>query len=124
MTRAARRGGEVGSAAELDAALAALADPARRAVVERLRAGPTRAGDLARELAMSAPRMSQHLRALRRGGLVEETGFEDDARVRLYQLRPERFTMLRGWAEGIESFWAGELQAFARYAAQRRRGRR
>lgn len=115
---------EAGGATELDAALAALADPARRAVVERLREGPTRAGDLARELALSAPRMSQHLRALRRGGLIEETGIEGDARVRLYQLRPERFTMLRGWAEGIESFWAGELEAFRRYAERRTRGRR
>lgn len=111
-------------AAELDAALAALADPARRAVVERLRKGPARAGDLAREFAMSAPRMSQHLRALRLGRLVEETGVEDDARVRLYQLRPERFTLLRGWAEDIESFWATELAAFKHYAERRTRSRR
>ncbi len=115
---------KTGRAAELDAALAALADPARRALVERLRKGPARAGDLAREFALSAPRMSQQLRALRRGGLVEETGVEGDARVRLYRLRPERFTILRGWAENIESFWAGELAAFKRYAERRARERR
>ncbi len=111
-------------AADLDAALAALADPARRALVERLRKGPARAGELAREFSMSAPRMSQHLRALRHGGLVEESGVEGDARVRLYQLRAERFTILRGWAQGIESFWTGELAAFQRYAERRTRGRR
>lgn len=110
--------------ADLDAAFAALADPARRALIERLRKGPARAGDLAREFALSAPRMSQHLRTLRRGGLVEETSVEDDARVRLYQLRPERFAMLRGWAESIESFWTEELAAFKRYAERRGRGRR
>lgn len=106
---------------ELDAAFAALADPARRAVVERLRRGPARAGDLAREFALSAPRMSQHLRALRRSGLVEETGLEHDARVRLYQLRREPFAALRGWSEHIESFWAAELDAFVRHAGRRSR---
>ncbi|MGE0581266.1 MAG: ArsR/SmtB family transcription factor [Steroidobacteraceae bacterium] len=111
-------------AAGLDAALAALADPARRAVVERLRNGPARAGDLAREFALSAPRMSQHLRALRRGGLVEETAVEGDARVRLYQLRPEQFAALRGWAEGIEAFWTTELAAFKRHAQRRARSGR
>ncbi|MBV6418072.1 MAG: hypothetical protein CMLOHMNK_02856 [Steroidobacteraceae bacterium] len=108
----------------VDAVLAALADPARRAVVERLRAGPARAGDLAREFAVSAPRMSQHLRALRRGGLVEETGVADDARVRLYQLRREPFAALRSWSEDIESFWAGELGAFAHHVRRRSRARR
>ena len=110
--------------ADLDAALAALADPARRAVVERLRKGPARAGERAREFSLSAPRMSQHLRALRRGGLVEETGVVGDARVRLYQLRPERFAALRGWAEGIEAFWTEELAAFKRFAERRSRPRR
>lgn len=110
--------------AGLDAAFAALADPARRALVERLRRGPARAGELAREFAMSAPRMSQHLRVLRRGGIVAESGIEDDARVRLYELRRERFALLRDWAEDIESFWTEELTAFKRYAERRVRGRR
>ena len=111
-------------AARVDATLAALADPARRAVVELLRAGPARAGDLARSLAISAPRMSQHLRTLRRSGVVEESGIEDDARVRLYQLRREPFAELRSWSEGIESFWTAELEAFRRHAEQRRGKRR
>ncbi|MGD9599723.1 MAG: ArsR/SmtB family transcription factor [Steroidobacteraceae bacterium] len=109
--------------ADVDAAFAALADPARRAVIEQLRAGPARAGELARALAVSAPRMSQHLRVLRRSGLVEETGIDDDARVRLYQLRREPFAALRSWSEGIEAFWAEELGAFQRYAERRARRR-
>lgn len=110
--------------AELDAALSALADPARRAIVERLRVAPARAGELAEEFALSAPRMSQHLRVLRQGGLVKESGIEGDARVRLYQLRGEPFAQLRGWAQGIESFWSEELDAFRRHAAKRARRRR
>ncbi len=109
--------------ARVDATLAALADPARRAVVEQLRAGPARAGDLARRLAMSPPRMSQHLRTLRRSGIVEESGIDGDARVRLYQLRREPFAELRSWSESIESFWTVELEAFRRYA-ERRTGKR
>lgn len=109
--------------ARVDATFAALADPARRAVVELLRAGPARAGDLARTLAMSPPRMSQHLRTLRRSGIVEESGIDDDARVRLYQLRREPFAELRSWSESIESFWTAELEAFQRYA-ERRSGKR
>jgi DNA-binding transcriptional ArsR family regulator len=109
--------------ARVDATLAALADPARRAVVEQLRAGPARAGDLARRLALSPPRMSQHLRTLRRSGIVEESGIDGDARVRLYQLRREPFAELRSWSESIESFWTVELEAFRRYA-ERRTGKR
>ncbi|MBV6422770.1 MAG: HTH-type transcriptional regulator [Steroidobacteraceae bacterium] len=109
--------------AGVDAAFTALADPARRAVVERLRAGPARAGELARALAVSAPRMSQHLRVLRRSGLVEETGIDDDARVRFYRLRREPFAALRSWSEEIEAFWEEELGAFKRYAERRVRRR-
>lgn len=114
--------GEMTRTTRVDATLAALADPARRAVVELLRAGPARAGDLARALTMSAPRMSQHLRTLRRSGVVEESGIEGDARVRLYQLRREPFAELRSWSEGIESFWTAELDAFRRHV-ERRRGK-
>jgi len=96
----------------------------QRAVVELLRAGPARVGDLARTLAVSAPRMSQHLRALRRSGVVEESGIEGDARVRLHQLRREPFAALRSWSEGIESSWTVELEAFRRHAVQRRGKRR
>lgn len=109
------------TAPALDRAFAALADPVRRAVIERLRDGPARAGELAAQFALSAPRMSQHLRVLRVGGLVEEAGLDSDARVRVYRLRPEPFGQLRNWATDIESFWNVELAAFQRHAQQRRR---
>src|SRR5260370_23574479 len=79
----------------LDNTLAALADPTRRHVVELLRERPRRAGELAAACAMSGPAMSRHLRVLRASGLVEvEVEAErsgHDARLRIYQLRPEPF---------------------------------
>jgi DNA-binding transcriptional ArsR family regulator len=58
--------------ASLDATLAALADPHRRATVDLLRQGPRRAGELAQAAGLSAPAMSRHLRALRQAGLVDQ----------------------------------------------------
>ncbi|HJZ86707.1 MAG TPA: metalloregulator ArsR/SmtB family transcription factor [Polyangia bacterium] len=105
----------------LDRTLFALADPTRRGVVELLRRKPRRAGELAASLAMSGPAMSRHLRVLRQSGLVEEEHQGEDARVRLYRLRPQRFRALARWLEEVESFWAGELQAFKQYAERTRR---
>jgi DNA-binding transcriptional ArsR family regulator len=108
----------------LDATLAALADPARRGVIDLLRKEPRRAGALAASLDLSAPAMSRHLRVLRETGLVEEAhGAEAaDARVRVYRLRPEPFDALRSWVADVERFWNLELAAFKRHAE--RAGRR
>ena len=72
----------------LDNMFAALADPARRGVVDLLRKKPRRAGELASALSISPARMSQHLRVLRQSGLIEDDDVENDARVRLYRGRP------------------------------------
>jgi DNA-binding transcriptional ArsR family regulator len=97
---------------QLDAMLAALADPARRAAVDLLRRGPRRAGELATVLELSAARMSQHLRVLREcGAIVEETSPED-ARARSYRLRREPFEALRTWLDAVEGFWSAELASF------------
>ena len=56
--------------------------------------------------------MSRHLRVLRRRGLIEEERVEDDARVRIYKLRPERFDELREWLKEVEAFWGDQLGAF------------
>ena len=104
--------------ASLDVTLSALADPARRKVVDLLRkGGPTPAGELAEAIRMSAPAMSRHLRVLRRNGLVEEDrSNEQDNRLRIYRLRREPFTELQNWAAGIESLWAGQLASFKAHA--------
>jgi DNA-binding transcriptional ArsR family regulator len=108
------------SSSRLDHTLLALADPTRRRVVDLLRRKPQRAGDLAAALSVSAPRLSRHLRVLRRSGLIEERGVEHDARVRVYRLRPERFAIVRAWLEEVEAFWAAELSAFKTHAEQTR----
>ena len=98
---------------DLDGVLAALADPARRQVVDVLRLGPRRAGELAGAVAMSGPAMSRHLRVLRATGLVDVAGTDGDARVRVYRLRAEPFVALRAWLDQVEAFWADQLGAFA-----------
>src|SRR5579859_4600948 len=101
---------------DLDTTLTALADPTRRHVVELLRERPRRAGELAAACAMSGPAMSRHLRVLRSGGLVkvdsEEEQVEQDARLRVYRLRPEPFVDLQAWLDQVQAFWTDQLDAF------------
>lgn len=69
--------------------------------------------------------MSRHLRVLRTSGLIEEDRVEDDARVRVYRLRPEPFRNLQEWLEEVESFWTDQLGAFKAHAeAKKNRGKR
>jgi DNA-binding transcriptional ArsR family regulator len=114
----------------LDATLAALADPTRRHVVELLRERPRRAGELAAACAMSGPAMSRHLRVLRASGLVEvETEVEEeqanhDARLRVYWLRPEPFISLQAWLDQVQAFWTDQLGSFKDYAGRTQKGKR
>ncbi|HEX3758362.1 MAG TPA: metalloregulator ArsR/SmtB family transcription factor [Kofleriaceae bacterium] len=108
---------------QLDAMLAALADPHRRGVVDLLRHQPRRAGDLADELGMSRPAMSRHLKVLRRTGLIEPASDEADARARVYRLLPEPFSALRRWLDDVEQFWSHELDAFRAHAEATRGAR-
>jgi DNA-binding transcriptional ArsR family regulator len=96
----------------IDRTLAALADPARRRVVDLLRERPHRAGELASATGLSAPAMSRHLRALRATGLVEESHPEFDARVRIYRLKPGPMAQLKAWLDDTERLWTLQLAAF------------
>lgn len=107
MSRAA-----LAASAEIDQTLAALADPHRRRVVDLLSHGPRAAGELARELDLTPPAMSRHLRTLRQSGLVEESHPTFDARVRIYALRPEPMVHLLRWLEDAERLWSEQLLAF------------
>ncbi len=100
----------------LDSTLTALADPVRRGVVDLLRQRPRRAGELAAASRLSAPAMSRHLRVLRGGGLVEVALSDEDARARVYRLRPEPFADLGAWLEQVQAFWNEQLEAFKSYA--------
>ncbi len=107
--------------AGLDATLRALADPTRRGVVDLLRDGPRRAGDLALALGATPPAMSRHLRVLRRRGLVSERSHPDAARVRVYRLEPAPFAELGRWLAAVEALWSEQLESFAAHV-QRREG--
>jgi DNA-binding transcriptional ArsR family regulator len=106
---------DVSAASDLDRTLAALADPHRRRAVELLGKRPRPAGELARDLGLSAPAMSRHLKALREGGLVEESHPAFDARVRIYALRPGPMAELKLWLEEAEALWSAQLAAFKRH---------
>ncbi|WP_133906096.1 ArsR/SmtB family transcription factor [Actinophytocola oryzae] len=105
---------------QVDEVLVALADPIRRQVVDELRLGPRRAGELADAAGMSFPAISRHLRVLRASNLVEVRALEEDARVRVYQLRAEPFLALRAWLDQVEAFWTDQLGAFSDYANKRK----
>jgi DNA-binding transcriptional ArsR family regulator len=111
------------AAAHLDRTFRALADPTRRGVIDLLRKKPRRAGELAAAFDMSPPAMSRHLRVLRKTGLVEEDGLDDDARVRVYRLCPAPFAALRDWLDEVETFWADQLDAFKVHAEAKKRNR-
>jgi DNA-binding transcriptional ArsR family regulator len=80
--------------------------------VDLLAERPRAAGELAREVGVSAPVMSRHLKTLRASGLVEESHPEFDARVRIYALRPEPMVHLLRWVEASERLWSAQLDAF------------
>jgi DNA-binding transcriptional ArsR family regulator len=84
----------------------ALADPTRRAVFELLREGPRPVGEIARELPVSRPAVSQHLRVLKEAGLVTE---RKDGTRRLYRVEPAGLAELRAY---FDQYWSDALAAF------------
>lgn len=92
--------------------LDALGDPTRRAVLELLRAGPRAVVDIASELPVSRPAVSQHLRVLKGAGLVTE---RKDGTRHLYRIDIQGLAALRTY---LESFWDDALAAFKEAADQ------
>jgi DNA-binding transcriptional ArsR family regulator len=90
---------------------AALADPTRRRIVELLGSGERAAGVLGRDFEISAPAISQHLKALREAGLVR---VRIDGQRRLYSLDPHGFAEIEAWFERMRGFWSGRLDALER----------
>ena len=109
---------------QLDATLAALAEPTRRRVIELLRERPHRASELAAAAGASGPAMSRHLRVLRISGLVEEERVDHDARVHVYRLRREQFVTLQAWLDGVHAFWTDQLDAYREHVERTRGGSR
>jgi DNA-binding transcriptional ArsR family regulator len=92
--------------------LTALGDPTRRAIFERLAERPRAVGELAGELPVSRPAVSQHLRVLKDAGLVID---RPDGTRRIYQLDPQGVDGLRRYLDG---FWNRSLAAFKAAAEQ------
>ena len=99
----------------------ALADPTRRSVVQLLGEGPRRAGELAEAAGMSAPAMSRHLRVLLQHGIVADERLADDARARVFRLRPESIVPLQAWLDQLQAHWDEQLQSFKRHVERRTR---
>src|SRR5438876_4452215 len=89
--------------------LAALADPTRRQVFERLAAGPRAVGEIARGLPVSRPAVSQHLQVLKAAGLVTDHA---EGTRRVYRIDPAGLGAIRAW---LDRFWSLALD---RYAAE------
>jgi DNA-binding transcriptional ArsR family regulator len=87
-------------------AIGALADPTRREIFERVATRPQAVGELARQLPVSRPAVSQHLRVLKDAGLVRD---RHEGNRRIYQLDPTGIDELRTY---LEQFWNRALTAF------------
>ena len=92
--------------------LSALADPTRRDIFERLRLTPSSVGELAAGLPVSRPAVSQHLRVLRKAGLVEP---RKAGTRRIYSVELRGLKELRDYLDG---FWTDVLEAFKAEAEQ------
>lgn len=89
-------------------AMKALADPTRRRLVEILAQGPRSSGELAEQFEVSAPAISQHLKALKLAGLVKVRA---QAQRRIYELEPAGMIELVAWVEQMRAFWGPRLDA-------------
>jgi DNA-binding transcriptional ArsR family regulator len=90
----------------------ALGDPTRRAIFERVAAGPSAVGELARGLPVTRPAVSQHLKVLKEAGLVTD---RRDGNRRIYQADPDGLAALR---DQLDRFWNQALATFKEVVEQ------
>jgi len=98
-----------------DRVFSALHDPTRRAVLDRLRAGPQPVGAIARDLPVTRPAVSQHLKVLKEAGLVAD---RSEGTRRIYFIDPKGLGTMRAW---LDQFWEVALDAFATEIERRER---
>jgi len=89
-----------------------IAEPNRRAILSLLGSSQQSVGEIERQLHMSQPAVSKHLRVLREAGFVESTV---DAQRRLYRLTPEPLQELDDWLAQFRRFWSSHLDALERH---------
>src|SRR5580698_2751462 len=89
-----------------------IAEPNRRAILSLLAGSEQSVGEIERQLRMTQPAVSKHLRVLRDAGFVESTV---DAQRRLYRLKPGPFQELDSWLAQFRRFWSAHVDALERY---------
>jgi len=107
------------AASQLDLTFHALADPARRAMVERLSRGPASVSELAQPLAMSLPAVVQHLAVLQASGLVAS---EKVGRVRTCRMEPAAMSLAERWINQRRTDWEARLDRLGDYLKQHPQG--
>jgi DNA-binding transcriptional ArsR family regulator len=101
--------------AALDQVFHALADPTRRAMIDRLSRGPASVSELAAPMAMSLAAVMQHLRVLEEGGLVRS---QKQGRVRTCTIDPEVIARAEGWLSGRRALWEKRLDRLGEILAE------
>ena len=99
----------------LDLMFQALADPTRRAMIDRLSRGPASVSELAKPFAMSLPAVVQHLAALENSGLVTS---QKVGRVRTVQMQPEALNQAEQWINDRRRLWADRLDRLGDFLAE------
>src|SRR6059058_5105748 len=89
-----------------------IAEPNRRAILSLLVSSEQTVGEIERQLGMTQPTVSKHLRVLRDAGFVESTV---DAQRRLYRLKPEPLQELDAWLSPFRRFWSAHVDALERH---------
>jgi DNA-binding transcriptional ArsR family regulator len=89
-----------------------IAEPNRRAILRLLASSEQSVGEIERQLRMTQPTVSKHLRVLRDAGFVESTV---DAQRRLYRLKPEPFQQVDAWLDPFRRFWNAHVDALERH---------
>jgi DNA-binding transcriptional ArsR family regulator len=89
-----------------------IAEPNRRAILGLLVSSQQSVGEIERQLRMTQPAVSKHLRVLREAGIVESTV---DAQRRLYRLNPEPLQELEAWLAPFRRFWSAHVDALERH---------
>jgi DNA-binding transcriptional ArsR family regulator len=96
----------------MELTFAAVTEPNRRAILSLLLSSERAVGDIERELDLSQPSVSKHLRVLREAGLVES---RIEAQRRLYRLKPEPLMELDEWLHPFRRFWSKHLDALEQH---------
>jgi DNA-binding transcriptional ArsR family regulator len=107
-------------ASNINLVAAAISDPTRRAIIERLARGSARISDVAEPFSMTLTGFCKHVRVLERAGLVRRTR---RGRENTLELHPEPLRDVARWILNYETFWSARLDRLQEFVATNRRNR-